>query len=105
MMNLEILKLGHNKINGPLPVSYASFRNLRILDLSHNELVGTLPLEYAALDNLQVQSFAPVLYQILTVLPAVWVLRFAFLFDCGGKIWRARYAKSKEPEDPGPFTQ
>jgi hypothetical protein len=24
MMNLEVLKLGHNKINGPLPVSRAS---------------------------------------------------------------------------------
>jgi hypothetical protein len=54
MMNLQVLKLAHNKINGGLPVSYASFRNLRILDLSHNELAGTLPLEYAVLDNLQV---------------------------------------------------
>jgi hypothetical protein len=56
MMNLQVLKLGRNQLNGPLPVSYASFRALRVLDLSHNELAGTLPMEYAALDSLQVRG-------------------------------------------------
>lgn len=49
---LRVLLLGHNKINGSIPLSFGAFApELQIIDLSHNKISGTIP------HQLQLPSF------------------------------------------------
>ena len=44
--NLEILRLGSNKFNGPMGTSQTNYKfsNMQILHISNNDFIGELPL-------------------------------------------------------------
>eukprot|EP00475_Leptophrys_vorax_P008059 TRINITY_DN15166_c0_g1_i1.p1 TRINITY_DN15166_c0_g1~~TRINITY_DN15166_c0_g1_i1.p1 ORF type:complete len:408 (-),score=2.03 TRINITY_DN15166_c0_g1_i1:117-1319(-) len=53
LTNLELLNLGHNRINCSIPVELASLDSLKYLYLHTNRLTGSLPDEITLLTNLE----------------------------------------------------
>jgi Leucine-rich repeat (LRR) protein len=49
----QVLHLGGNRIDGPLPTSLGSLTSIRVLNASSNQLVGTLPPSIGNLSSLR----------------------------------------------------
>ena len=69
LLNLLVLQLRHNEINGSLPLSLCSLPALRVLDLSDNKISGFLP---ECLNNITAMSNEMTDNTILGLVQVVW---------------------------------
>jgi hypothetical protein len=86
LVNLRILNVGGNKLQGSLPAAYSSLTSLQELQLFENRFSGPLPKEWSALAQMQefnvydnaLSGSLPASYKALTNLKSVTISKNMF---------------------------